>query len=118
MKTASSVAIRPEIIAQACWISKPSANAGGVFADVPAAEPLDIVGFIDCGGCPGRNPCCAPEISSVSAPTPIVFASCITKGTPIGYPCPFAKRMQEIVKKDVGENFRIPRPHARRARRK
>lgn len=30
-----------------------------------------------------------------------------TKGTPIGYPCPFAKRMVELVKKDVGENVRI-----------
>lgn len=43
------------------------------------------------------------EISSVFGADTIVFASCITKGTPIGYPCPFAKRMQEIVKKDVGE---------------
>ena len=26
----------------------------------------------------------------------IAFASCIRKGTPIGYPCPFAKKMKEI----------------------
>lgn len=48
----------------------------------------------------------ARNLVSLGADT-IVFASCITKGTPIGYPCPFAKRMQEIVKKDVGENIRI-----------
>lgn len=30
-------------------------QAAGVFADVPADEPLDIVGFIDCGGCPGKK---------------------------------------------------------------
>lgn len=79
----------------------------GVFADVPADEPLDIDGFIDCGGCPGKKSVLrARNLVNLGADT-IVFASCITKGTPIGYPCPFAKRMQEIVKKDVGENIRI-----------
>lgn len=37
----------------------------------------------------------------------IVFASCIQKGTPIGYPCPFAKRMKEFVQKEVGNEIRI-----------
>lgn len=37
----------------------------------------------------------------------IAFASCIRKGTPIGYPCPFAKRMQDLVKKEVGDGIRI-----------
>ena len=30
----------------------------------------------------------------------IVFASCIQKGNPIGYPCPFAKKMKEIIAND------------------
>ena len=37
----------------------------------------------------------------------IAFASCISKGTPIGYPCPFAKRMRELVQKEVGDGVRI-----------
>ena len=32
----------------------------------------------------------------------IAFASCIQKGNPIGYPCPFAKKMKEII--DRGES--------------
>ncbi|HIW36236.1 MAG TPA: CGGC domain-containing protein [Candidatus Treponema faecavium] len=34
----------------------------------------------------------------------IAFASCIQKGTPIGYPCPFAKKMKEIIANDLGDS--------------
>jgi len=27
--------------------------------------------------------------------------------TPIGYPCPFAKRMRELVQKEIGDGVRI-----------
>ena len=27
----------------------------GVFADVPADEPIELVGFNNCGGCPGKK---------------------------------------------------------------
>lgn len=37
----------------------------------------------------------------------IVFASCIQKGPPIGYPCPFARKMKELVEKDLGEGVRF-----------
>ena len=37
----------------------------------------------------------------------IAFASCIQKGTPIGYPCPFAKKMKELVQKEGGDAISI-----------
>lgn len=37
----------------------------------------------------------------------IAFASCIQKGTPIGYPCPFHKRMKTLLKTNLPENIRI-----------
>ena len=37
----------------------------------------------------------------------IAFASCITKGTPIGYPCPFKDKMIELVRKEAGESVNI-----------
>ena len=37
----------------------------------------------------------------------IVFASCIQKGTPIGYPCPFAKKMKELIAKDLGDEINL-----------
>jgi hypothetical protein len=37
----------------------------------------------------------------------VAFATCIQKGAPIGYPCPFAAKMRALVEKEVGENIRI-----------
>lgn len=69
-------------------------------------EDIEIVGFTSCGGCPGKKAVLrARELVKRGADT-IVFASCINKGTPIGYPCPFAKKMQELIKKDLGDEIR------------
>ncbi|RGY98115.1 CGGC domain-containing protein [Clostridium sp. AM58-1XD] len=70
-------------------------------------EEIEIVGFINCGGCPGKKAVLrAKELVRRGADT-IVFASCIQKGTPIGYPCPFAKRMKEIVAAAVGDEMKL-----------
>lgn len=77
----------------------------GVFAGI--TEEIEIIGFINCGGCPGKKSVLrARELVKRGADV-IVFASCIQKGTPIGYPCPYAKRMKELIKKDLGEHIRI-----------
>ena len=69
----------------------------GVFAEVPPEEPIELIGFNNCGGCPGKKAVLrARELVKRGADT-IVFASCIQKGNPIGYPCPFAKKMKEII---------------------
>lgn len=70
-------------------------------------EEIDIIGFINCGGCPAKKAVLrARELVKRGADT-IVFASCIQKGTPIGYPCPFAKQMRELIRKDLGADIRI-----------
>ncbi|MBC8570410.1 CGGC domain-containing protein [Zongyangia hominis] len=77
----------------------------GAFAGIE--EDIEIVGFIGCGGCPGKKAVLrARELVKRGADT-IVFASCIGKGTPIGYPCPFAKKMRELIAGDLGEQIRI-----------
>lgn len=59
----------------------------GAFSGV---DDIELVGFINCGGCPGKKAVLrAKSLVSQGADT-IAFASCIQKGTPIGYPCPFA----------------------------
>jgi len=76
----------------------------GAFENVD--EEIRIIGFINCGGCPGKRAVLrARELVKRGADT-IVFASCIQKGTPIGYPCPFAKKMEEIVRNDLPEQIR------------
>ena len=37
----------------------------------------------------------------------IAFASCIQKGTPIGYPCPFSKKMKDLIKNDLGDSVKL-----------
>ena len=70
-------------------------------------EDIKIVGFINCGGCPGKKAVLrAREMVKRGADT-ICFTTCITKGTPIGFACPFAKKMMDTVAKDLGENIRI-----------
>lgn len=77
----------------------------GIFAGIQ--DEVEIIGFINCGGCPGKKAVIrAKELVKRGADT-IVFASCIQRGTPIGYPCPFAKRMKDIVKAAVGEDIQI-----------
>lgn len=80
-------------------------NKTGVFADV--AEDIEIVGFTNCGGCPGKKAVLrARELAKRGADT-IAFASCIRKGTPIGYPCPFANRMRAVIENDLGDKVAL-----------
>ena len=77
----------------------------GAFADVEG--DIELIGFINCGGCPGkRSVLRARELVRRGADT-IAFASCIQKGTPIGYPCPFARKMKGLIEKDLGEGVQL-----------
>ena len=77
----------------------------GVFDGVEG--DITITGFTNCGGCPGKKAVLrARELVKRGADT-IAFASCIQKGTPIGYPCPFAKKMRAIVEEEVGPDVTI-----------
>lgn len=70
-------------------------------------EDIDIIGFINCEGCPAKKSVLrARELVNRGADT-IVFASCIQRGNPFGYPCPFAKKMKELIEKDLGEGIRF-----------
>ena len=77
----------------------------GAFSNVEGE--IEIVGFINCGGCPGKKALLrARELVKRGADT-ICFASCINKGTPIGYPCPFAKKMMDLIKNEFGDSITI-----------
>ena len=84
---------------------KTVAGKKGAFTGVE--EEIELVGFVSCGGCPGKKAVLrARELVKRGADT-IAFASCIGKGTPIGFPCPTAEKMMETVQKDIGEKIRI-----------
>lgn len=77
----------------------------GAFSEVQ--EDIEIIGFVNCGGCPGKKAVLrAKELVKRGADT-IAFASCIKKGTPIGFPCPMSLQMIAAVKKAVGPSITI-----------
>lgn len=77
----------------------------GAFAGI--AEEIELVGVNTCGGCPGKKAVFrAQEMVRRGADT-IVLASCISRGSPIGFPCPFANKMKEAIAAGVGEGIQI-----------
>ena len=70
-------------------------------------EDIELVGFCNCGGCPGKKAVLRALLLVERGADTIAFASCIQKGTPIGYPCPFAKKMKELIEKDLGGKVRL-----------
>lgn len=70
-------------------------------------EDIELVGFCNCGGCPGKRAVLRARLLAERGADTIAFASCIQKGTPIGYPCPFAKKMKELIEKDLGGAVRL-----------
>lgn len=84
---------------------KAIADRTGAFEGIEG--DIQIMGFISCGGCPGKNAVLrAKKMVKLGADT-IVLASCIQKGTPIGFPCPFAKKMRDTIVNGVGEDIKI-----------
>jgi predicted metal-binding protein len=72
-----------------------------------AEGDVEVVGFVSCGGCPGKKAVFrARELVRRGADT-IAFSSCIRKGSPNGFPCPFAAQMKEVMQKDLGEKVKI-----------
>ena len=70
-------------------------------------EIIEVIGVNTYGGCPGKKAVTrAQEMVKRGADT-IVLASCISKGNPIGFPCPHAKQMKEAIEKKLGEAIKI-----------
>lgn len=69
--------------------------------------PVEIIGFVSCGGCPGKRAIPRAKMLVERGAQAIVFASCISKGNPIGMPCPHYKEIKEAVIRKVGDGVRI-----------
>ena len=69
--------------------------------------PADIVGFLSCGGCPGKRAFSRAKMMVSRGAEAIVLCSCISKGNPIGFPCPHFNEIKEAVKKAVGPDIPV-----------
>ncbi len=77
----------------------------GAFAGLDG--DLELVGFTNCGGCPGKRVLLKAKLLIDRGAEVIAFASCIKKGTPMGYPCPFHVKMMELVRQKFGEQVKV-----------
>lgn len=73
-----------------------------------ATGPVQIVGFVSCGGCPGKRAITRAETMVERAGAEIiVIASCISKGNPFGFPCPHFADILAALKRRLGEKVEI-----------
>lgn len=70
-------------------------------------EDIEVVGVTTCGGCPGKKAVTRAEMMVKRGADTIAIASCITKGNPIGFPCPHAEKMKEAIVKKIGDDIHI-----------
>ena len=66
-----------------------------------------LVGVTTCGGCPGKKAGARAAMMVRRGAEAIALASCITRGTPIDYACPFAGKLAKVVRAAVGENVPV-----------
>ena len=69
--------------------------------------PSEIVGIVSCGGCPGKRAVSRAKMLVDRGAEVIALASCIFKGTPIGFPCPHAGQIKSAIARKVGENIQV-----------
>lgn len=65
--------------------------------------PCEIVGFVSCGGCPGKRAVTRAKMLVDRGAEAVFLASCIKKGTPIGMPCPNYEAMKAAIEKKIGD---------------
>jgi len=71
----------------------------GAFARYPADEPLEVVGWSTCNGCPGGNVEYVPEEMIKNGAEAVHLATCMVVGYP---PCPYLEYFKEFVPAKYG----------------
>lgn len=71
----------------------------GAFARYPKEEPVEIVGFSSCGGCPGGNVEYVPEEMKKNGAQVIHLATGLVVGYP---PCPNLRKFKEFIETKYG----------------
>lgn len=69
-----------------------------------AFEPFgacEVVGFVSCGGCPGKRAVTRAKMLVDRGAEVIFLASCIKKGNPISMPCPNYEAMRAAIAEKI-----------------
>ncbi len=76
----------------------------GAFATYPKDEPIEVVGWMACGGCPGERLESAPADMKKFGAEVIHLASCYLAGYPI---CPYIENHKDYIENVVGLSVRV-----------
>lgn len=69
--------------------------------------PVEVVGFVSCGGCPGKRAVRRAQMMVDRGAEIIVFASCISRGNPVGIACPHFSSMRNAISLKIGSKIKI-----------
>lgn len=104
--TADFLAIRNKRGSFAELLQKPEDELSYA-ATEQADKELELIGFTNCGGCPGKRVLLRAKMLIERGAEVIAFASCVKKGTPMGYPCPHHEKMIQMVKEKFGSQVKV-----------
>ena len=80
-------------------------NKSGAFVKLDG--DVELIGFTNCSSYPSKRSLLKAKLLIDRGAEAIAFASCIKKGTPMGYLCPFANKMISMVKERFGSQVII-----------
>ncbi len=69
--------------------------------------PVVIVGFVSCGGCPGKRAVSRAMMMVERGAEAIVLASCISRGNPINFPCPHYQEIRRSIAEKIRPDIKI-----------
>ncbi len=80
------------------------ASGAGAFQSI---GPSEIIGFVSCGGCPGKGAVTRAELLVKKVAQVIAFASCVSRGAPYDWPCPHFDTMRGAVCRKLGADIEL-----------
>lgn len=81
-----------------------AAAGKGAFEDLGACE---VIGFVSCGGCPGKRAVARAKMLVDRGAEALLFASCMGKGTPYSFKCPHFSEISQAVRTVVGNQVKV-----------
>lgn len=72
-----------------------------------ALGPCEVIGFVSCGGCPGKRAVARARMLVNRGAEAVALASCIRKGNPIGFPCPHHETMIAAIRAKLGDSVPV-----------
>ncbi|MBN2106800.1 MAG: CGGC domain-containing protein [Deltaproteobacteria bacterium] len=76
----------------------------GAFAET---GPVEIIGFVSCGGCPGKKVLQRAKLLVRKGVDMIVLASCMSRGNPLGFPCPHFQQIRNMLGEKIPQSIKI-----------